>query len=415
MAVATYALPPGCRGAGLLQIAASNHLLLFGELHGTREVPAVVAGLLPKLVERGYRGLGLEVPRDQQAPLTAWADGLTDQPPPFFARPSRDGRGNTQVLELVKTARALGIELVCFDQAPDQVAHQWADRDDLMARNLLEAWSHLPVRKLWGFAAACTRGWCPSRGWDGCCAKRSAVVSSCGEASWRCWVRQHQPGVHVGAVEVRFAAGEYYNMGEKTIFTRPSARTEPWTQDVGAAFTVALWLPRAKGHVPRTTQLISGGHTRGSRPRRSSARRGRPARVAAVHNLEAYTCSRAGTLASGRRPSGLAVSSRGVQCAACQETAHEHASFADRGAVDDGGDRVGRVVVRDVGAARAAGAHGQQAVAAADDARPALVAGITAGSRGPRPPRLRRLRLPARAASTSHQAPELSLRPGIFD
>src|SRR6478672_2822983 len=111
------ALPAGVEDL-VLQIAANNHLLLFGELHGTREVPALVAGLLPKLVERGYRGLALEVPRDQQALLTAWADGQLDQPPPFFTRPSRDGRGNVQALELARTARALGLPLACFDRAP---------------------------------------------------------------------------------------------------------------------------------------------------------------------------------------------------------------------------------------------------------------------------------------------------------
>src|SRR5579859_167686 len=114
MAVAAYTLPPDVDEL-LLQVASSNHLLLFGELHGTREVPALVAGLLPKLKQRGYRGLALELPSDQQAPLRAWADGLTDRPPPFFSQPSRDGRGNVQVLELARAARALDLELLCFD------------------------------------------------------------------------------------------------------------------------------------------------------------------------------------------------------------------------------------------------------------------------------------------------------------
>ena len=244
MAVAIYALPSGVADQ-VLEVAANNHLLLFGELHGIREVPALVAGLLPKLVERGYRGLGLELPRDQQAPLTAWADGLIDQPPPFFTRPSRDGRGNTQVLELIKTARALGLELVCFDQAPDQLAQHWADRDGWMARNLLEAWSHLPVgAKVVGICGSLHARLVPAQGLGRML--RKAV--SGGQQLWPSlagWVRQHQPTLLVGAVEVHFAAGEYFNMGEKTIYARPGNRAEPWAQPGGPAYTLALWLPRA--------------------------------------------------------------------------------------------------------------------------------------------------------------------------
>ncbi|HLZ28867.1 MAG TPA: hypothetical protein VKV73_16240 [Chloroflexota bacterium] len=244
MAVAAYSLPPAVEDV-VLRIAASNHLLLFGELHGTREVPALVAGLLPKLVEHGYRGLGLELPRDQQALLTAWADGQLDQPPPFFTRPSRDGRGNVQVLELARAARVLGMELVCFDQAPDQLAEQWADRDDWMARNLIDAWTHLgPDAKVVGICGSLHARLVPEQGLGRML--RKAV--SGGQQLWPSlvgWVQRHQPTVLAAAVEVRFATGAYFNMGQKTIFTRPTARTEPWTQDVGPAYTLALWLPRA--------------------------------------------------------------------------------------------------------------------------------------------------------------------------
>ena len=190
----------------VLQVAESSHLLLFGELHGTREVPALVAGLLPKLVERGYRGLGLELPRDQQAPLTAWADGLTDQPPPFFAHPSRDGRANVQVLELTRAARTRGLQLVCFDRAPDQGGQQWADRDAWMARNVLDDWSQLPAgAKVVGICGSLHARLEPEQGMGRLL--RKAV--SGGQQLWPSlagWVRQHQPSLVVGAIDVRFAA-----------------------------------------------------------------------------------------------------------------------------------------------------------------------------------------------------------------
>jgi hypothetical protein len=244
MAVVVPALPPGVEEL-VLRVAANNHLLLFGELHGTREVPTLVAGLLPKLVERGYGGLALELPRDQQAPLTAWADGLIDQPPPFFTRPSRDGRGNTQVLDLVKTARALGLALVCFDQAPDQVGQHWADRDGWMARNLLEDWSQLPTgARVAGICGSLHARLAPEQGLGRLL--RKAV--SGGQQLWPSlagWVRQHQPALLAAAIDVRFATGGYFNMGEKTIYTRPGAPKEPWTQPGGPAYTLELWLPRA--------------------------------------------------------------------------------------------------------------------------------------------------------------------------
>ena len=47
-------LPPGVEDS-VLDLAGRCDLLLFGELHGTREVPALVGGLLNKLHELGYR------------------------------------------------------------------------------------------------------------------------------------------------------------------------------------------------------------------------------------------------------------------------------------------------------------------------------------------------------------------------
>jgi hypothetical protein len=53
------------------EIASQSDLLMFGEFHGTQEVPALAASLLAPLTKLGYNVLALEVPSDQQAPLTA--------------------------------------------------------------------------------------------------------------------------------------------------------------------------------------------------------------------------------------------------------------------------------------------------------------------------------------------------------
>src|SRR5260370_31655833 len=94
-------LPPGVEDS-VLELAGRCDLLLFGELHGTREVPALIAGLLSKLRELGYGGLGLAVPSDQRQALADWPPGQRPGPPPFYAEPSRDGRGRTAALGVVQ-------------------------------------------------------------------------------------------------------------------------------------------------------------------------------------------------------------------------------------------------------------------------------------------------------------------------
>src|SRR4030088_1153913 len=135
-------LPPGVEDS-VLNLAGRCDLLLFGELHGTREVPALLSGLLNKLHELGYGGLGLEVPRDPRQALVDFTAAKTPAPAPFYPHPSKDGRGSTEALDLVKRAAAIGWATLCFDQASDQPMQRWAERDAWMAYNLLEQWAAL--------------------------------------------------------------------------------------------------------------------------------------------------------------------------------------------------------------------------------------------------------------------------------
>ena len=141
-----YQLPAATQHS-VLDVAGRSQLLLFGELHGTCEVPSVIAALLPKLQVLGYRGLALEIPSDVRDHLAGWASGRVAQPPAFYSHPSKDGRGNQQALGLAATAAASGFELLCFDQGQGQIIHNWADRDQWMATNLLQQWRRLCVGK----------------------------------------------------------------------------------------------------------------------------------------------------------------------------------------------------------------------------------------------------------------------------
>lgn len=151
-----YPLPSKATQA-LVEIAGKSDILILGELHGTQEVPAIAVALLEPLAKQGYRALALEVPSDQQGPLSDWAAGKTETIPSFFAEPFPDGRGNIQALSLIRTALSPPYEwrLICFDEssempgeataAEDPIA-DWQRRDAKMAANLMAERSRLAPR-----------------------------------------------------------------------------------------------------------------------------------------------------------------------------------------------------------------------------------------------------------------------------
>lgn len=148
--ITAYALPEAVRGA-LLALASDSHLLLFGELHGTQEMPRLLLGLLPDLAELGYGGLALEVPMDQREQLLQCVQGAVPPPSLFGSSDFRDGRLNVQSLSLISQAVRAGWHLLCFDPAFLPFDSTWADRDAGMADNLLEQWDrHCPGQKVLG-------------------------------------------------------------------------------------------------------------------------------------------------------------------------------------------------------------------------------------------------------------------------
>ena len=99
--------------------AAGSDMLVIGEIHGTQETPAVAAALLTPLSQLGYRVLALEIPADQREPVLAWAKGTMTVVPSFFAALPGDGRGNIELLTLIRTAVSPPFrwQLICFDES----------------------------------------------------------------------------------------------------------------------------------------------------------------------------------------------------------------------------------------------------------------------------------------------------------
>lgn len=147
----------------LIQLAGQSDVQILGELHGTKEVPAVAAALLQPLSQQGYGVLALELPRDEQQPLTDWVTGTTDVVPRFFAEPGGHGRASAEVLSLIRTAlsRPYSWRLICFDEtwersvAESRAFHAnaspsiqesvafFVDRDNRMATTFTKAKKHL--------------------------------------------------------------------------------------------------------------------------------------------------------------------------------------------------------------------------------------------------------------------------------
>jgi hypothetical protein len=122
-----YPLPAEVRES-LTKVASESDILIFGETHGTQELPAIVETILDTLNKLGYRVIALEVPHNEQSPIQQWATGETDVVPAFFAKPGQDGRGNMQVLQMVRRALMppYNWELICFDESDEDFMHQLA-------------------------------------------------------------------------------------------------------------------------------------------------------------------------------------------------------------------------------------------------------------------------------------------------
>lgn len=117
---AVYALSQEVKGS-LHDVAASSDILILGEIHGTQEVPAVAAALLPSLSQLGYRTLALEIPANKREQILAWAKGTTTVLPAFFTAPPEDGRESIELLTLIRTAVSPPFQwqLICFDESLD--------------------------------------------------------------------------------------------------------------------------------------------------------------------------------------------------------------------------------------------------------------------------------------------------------
>jgi hypothetical protein len=239
-----YPLPPQVF-EDLQALAAESDVLIVGEMHGTREVPRLIAELLPALAPLGYQGLALEIPADARDDLADWAVSDNLPVPDFFAAPNFDGRGNAEALALVRAALrppngAPPWQLLCFDATDDQPFAQWAERDAFMARNLATQQARLcPNGKV---IVVC--GNMHSR------VTRKSQPDDWSHALWPSFaaaLAEQNPHWAVRSVNVVFQAGTFYNMAVRTLGdpNRPPLPAPALVARPESEHTSELHLPRS--------------------------------------------------------------------------------------------------------------------------------------------------------------------------
>ncbi len=137
-------------GAKLVLVPGS--LLLLGEVHGTKEIPRFVAGLVCE-ASQGVSGvqLGLEIPCEEQLRFDSFLssagtarDRDTLLEGKFWRQQPKDGRSSGAMVELLESLRrlkALGARINVF--LFDQNTHV-QDRDAEMAKKILVARARTP-------------------------------------------------------------------------------------------------------------------------------------------------------------------------------------------------------------------------------------------------------------------------------
>lgn len=110
---------------GLANVLKHTRFLVFGEIHGTAEIPAFFAGAVCHAARSGGKTIvALEIPTAEQTRLDAYmkANGGDLASGPFWANEYQDGRASRAMLNLIERLRemkgaGLQVEIVAFDPA----------------------------------------------------------------------------------------------------------------------------------------------------------------------------------------------------------------------------------------------------------------------------------------------------------
>jgi hypothetical protein len=290
-ALTPYSLPAAAVQP-IKELADRSDVLILGETHGTQEVPEIVATLLPTLSKMAYQVLALEVPSDQQAALTDWATGKTHTIPSFYAQPSPDGRGNQQMLSLIRMALSPPYrwKLICLDAS--QGDEPWTSSQHLIEEYIqkvgdqasttihLEKESDLSITIWQRRDATMAANFERQRRQF---ASQGKVLAICGSAhartanppdsSTRWWpsfaavLQSSQPGQPVASIYVNPKSGQCFGDGKVNDFGgEPHGEAETRLSE-NAAFNLELNLPHATAATFLATPIDSDSASAATKPK----------------------------------------------------------------------------------------------------------------------------------------------------
>ena len=134
---------------GVYQLLSPFHLLMVGEMHGTNEPAACVAGLARLFTSKGDSvQVGLEIPADKMKWYLSTQTDSSIYQSDFFARPNfNNGRESVAWANII--ARLMGnpkIQIFFFDVNEDEMAS--ADRDSIMYSKIKARHLRFPTWKM---------------------------------------------------------------------------------------------------------------------------------------------------------------------------------------------------------------------------------------------------------------------------
>ncbi|MFH1209832.1 MAG: hypothetical protein V1663_03515 [archaeon] len=118
----------------LLKRVKDKKLLLFGEIHGTKEIPLIIQKIIT-LLKDDINLIFLEIPKDQQKYINDYVKSINENDlfkMPFFKNSNKDGRDSKENLYLIKCLLDFNLKIICVD--PNEIK----DRDYLMYREIKE-------------------------------------------------------------------------------------------------------------------------------------------------------------------------------------------------------------------------------------------------------------------------------------
>lgn len=138
--------------------AGGSRLVVIGEMHGTREIPALVGELADRYSRQGPLLLGIEMSRTEHEALRRYLASPLPDVPRLSARAAwqkpreaNDGRRSMEMLaliEVMRTLRARGRDVAVLPFDVDQGGNGAEARDHAMADYLRTAYQALPHGRL---------------------------------------------------------------------------------------------------------------------------------------------------------------------------------------------------------------------------------------------------------------------------